>query len=216
MPDVLFPNTQETLRRLDSLVCLFEWMRSMSPADREQLLKALLECSEATGEKMVESIRVAKDPQATPNQRQQALSTISDTLFSASSPRKSDSQPKRSNSRSHEEMFSQRLHEVMQAKGISQQELAAGVGCSQPAISQLLSRKSRPQKKTILKLAEALGIKPTDLWPDLETAELLDAVASFQQDDYEMTEAEAQSLRDTVHPNRPKIAAKSLPAGRRE
>lgn len=54
-----------------------------------------------------------------------------------------------------------------------------------------------------------------DLWPDIEVAEMLDAVASFQQDDYEMTEAEARALSDTSRPNRPKIQSKTLPTRRR-
>ena len=54
-----------------------------------------------------------------------------------------------------------------------------------------------------------------DLWPDIEVAEMLDAVASFQRDDYVMTEAEARALSDTSQPNRPRIQAKSLPTRRR-
>lgn len=54
-----------------------------------------------------------------------------------------------------------------------------------------------------------------DLWPDIDVTEMLDAVASFQQDDYVMTEAEARTLGDTSRPNRPKIQAKSLPTRRR-
>lgn len=38
-----------------------------------------------------------------------------------------------------------------------------------------------------------------------------DTVASFQRDDYMMTEAEANALSDTSYPNRPKIQAKLLP-----
>ena len=50
---------------------------------------------------------------------------------------------------------------------------------------------------------------------DLVTVQMLDAVASFQQDNYVMTEAEARALSDTSLPNRPKIEAKSLPTRRR-
>ena len=47
--------------------------------------------------------------------------------------------------------------------------------------------------------------------PDPNVAEMLDAVASFQQEDYVMTDAEAHSLADTSNKNRPKVRAKSLP-----
>ena len=97
---------------------------------------------------------------------------------------------------------------------MTQHELAERVGCSQPAISQMLNRKSQPQKKTILKLAEALQVQPQELWPDLEVAEMLDAVASFQQEDHVMTEVEAKALRDASERNAPKIPVRSLPRRR--
>lgn len=103
----------------------------------------------------------------------------------------------------------------METKRISQQELADLVGCSQPAISQMLNRSCRPQKKTILKIAEALQGQAQDLWPDIDVAEMLDAVASFQQSDYVMTEAEALALSDTSRTTRPRIQAKLLPTRRR-
>src|SRR5262249_16777445 len=110
-----------------------------------------------------------------------------------------------------EETFAQRLRELMDAKQISQQELAERLGCSQPAISQMLSRTCRPQKRTISRLAEALKVNPRELWPDIDVADMLDAVASFQQDDYTMTAAEASALADTAKKNRPRVRAKALP-----
>lgn len=50
---------------------------------------------------------------------------------------------------------------------------------------------------------------------NLDVAEMLDAVASFQRDDYVMTEAEARALSDTSQPNRSKIQVKALPTRRR-
>ena len=58
----------------------------------------------------------------------------------------------------------------------------------------MLNRTCQPQKQTILKLAEALNVQASDLWPDIDMTEMLDAVASFQQDDHVMTEAEARTL----------------------
>lgn len=121
---------------------------------------------------------------------------------------------------SQEQSFADRLSILMDAKRISQLELAARIGCTQPAISQMLSRKSRPQKRTILKLAEALGVNATmqnatDLWPDIDVVEMLDAVVSFQEDGYVMTEAEAAALKGTSSRNRPKLPVKSLPSRQR-
>lgn len=113
-----------------------------------------------------------------------------------------------------EATFAQRLRELMDSKRVSQLELAERIGCSQPAISQMLNRNCRPQKKTILKLAEALNVHAYELWPDIEVAEMLDAVASFQQPNYEMSNEEAIALSDTSRPNRPKIRVKTLPSRR--
>jgi transcriptional regulator with XRE-family HTH domain len=110
-----------------------------------------------------------------------------------------------------ETTFATRLKSLLTAKNLSQRELAERVGCSQPAISLMLQRACRPQKKTILKLASALQVAPRELWPDLDMAEMLDAVASFQSDDYVMSEAEAQAMAPTAKKNRPKIAIKPLP-----
>lgn len=233
MADTLLPDDPQTVQRLDSVACLFEWMRSMPTPARKRTWGALAECSDAIQQVVVNLLGVVKNPRTTPVERQRALMTIADALFpnsdeggeygldlaaseasaAAGSPslarevQKMDTQ---------EATFAQRLREVMEAKRVSQLELADRVGCSQPAISQMLNRNCRPQKKTILKLAEALNVQATDLWPDIEVAEMLDAVASFQQDDYVMSEAEARALSDTSQPNRPRIQAKSLPTRRRQ
>ncbi len=55
-------------------------------------------------------------------------------------------------------------------------------------------------------------MQPRELWRDTDVADLLDAVASFQQDGYVMTPEEAVALAATATKNRPKIRAKSLPA----
>ena len=64
-----------------------------------------------------------------------------------------------------EETFANSLDGHMKSKGISQVELAAAIGVGQPAISMMLSRDCRPQRRTVEKLARALGVPPNDLWP---------------------------------------------------
>jgi lambda repressor-like predicted transcriptional regulator len=65
-----------------------------------------------------------------------------------------------------EQFFAQRLRELMEENGLTQAELAAKVGIGQPAISMMLNRQSRPQRKTVRRFAEALGVSPQELWPD--------------------------------------------------
>lgn len=67
-----------------------------------------------------------------------------------------------------EATFAQRLRAVMDEKGIGQVALAEKVGIGQPAVSMLLNRACRPQRKTVRRFAEALGVRPEDLWPGLQ------------------------------------------------
>ena len=64
-----------------------------------------------------------------------------------------------------EELFRDRLTRIMGERGITQADLAVKMGVGQPAVSMLLNRKTRPQQRTIARLASALGVLPNDLWP---------------------------------------------------
>jgi DNA-binding XRE family transcriptional regulator len=65
-----------------------------------------------------------------------------------------------------EATFAQRLAAVLDARGMTQAELASAVGVGQPAISMMLNRSCRPQQKTVRKLAAALGVTAEELWPN--------------------------------------------------
>lgn len=64
-----------------------------------------------------------------------------------------------------EATFAERLRAAMAAAGLTQAELAAKVGIGQPAISMMLNRVCRPQRKTVQKIAAALGVEAEHLWP---------------------------------------------------
>ena len=64
-----------------------------------------------------------------------------------------------------EATFAAKLQQIMTAHGVTQADLAQKVGIGQPAISMMLNRTCRPQKKTIRRFAEALGVPPAELWP---------------------------------------------------
>jgi transcriptional regulator with XRE-family HTH domain len=53
----------------------------------------------------------------------------------------------------------------MQAKKWTQEMLAEKAGVGQPAISNMLNRQCRPQRRTIQKFAAVLGVSPDELWP---------------------------------------------------
>lgn len=202
MPNTLSANDPQTVARLDSVACILEWNRSMSVMERKQLLTALLDSSEDVHSVVLSRLSILKNPQAKPADRKRALREVQDALFH-DAPLQVHSQ---------EEQFSKKLKELMASKCISQQELAARIGCSQPAISQMLHRKCRPHKQTLQQLAQALNVLPQELWPDLEVADMLDAVASFQDDNHTMTAAEAGALAGTAKKNRPALRARSLPS----
>lgn len=67
-----------------------------------------------------------------------------------------------------EAVFAQRLRDLMEAKGVTQSELANKVRIGQPAISMMLNRACRPQRQTVVRFAQALGVRPEQLWPPFQ------------------------------------------------
>lgn len=231
MAETLLPDDARTVADLESVARLLEWTRGMPEPDRRRFWATLAECSDDVQRLVVSMLGVLKSAESKPNERQRALMTLADALslnpdedgeygldLVASEAEAAARTPSLARGvekmDSQEATFALRLRELMDAKHISQTELAERIGCSQPAISQMLNRNCRPQKKTILKLAEALNVPAQDLWPDIEVVEMLDAVASFQQPDYVMTDAEARALADPSNRNRAKIPVKTLPTRR--
>ena len=233
MSEIALQDDQQTVEALRSMTHLWGWVRLMPLKKQGQFWSALAECSDKLQEVVMQMLSIVENPESTPSERKRALMTVADALFL--NPAEEDGeygmdlvasengaairypQVAREVDRmnTQEATFAIRLRELMDARRLSQQELASRVGCSQPAISQMLTRSCRPQRKTILKLAEALKVDARDLWPDLEVADMLDAVTSFQQDDYVMTDAEAEALRDTSTKNLPALPVRSLPKRRR-
>jgi transcriptional regulator with XRE-family HTH domain len=115
---------------------------------------------------------------------------------------------------SQEAAFAEKLRQFMKARGVTQRELASRIGCTQPAISQMLKRECRPQKKTILGLATALNVDPRDLWPDLDVTDILDTVAAVQQEQT-MLETEAEVFRRALERPAPETPAAPLPKRKR-
>jgi len=64
-----------------------------------------------------------------------------------------------------ERTFAERLRRIMREKKITQAQLAEATGVGQPAISNMLNRACRPQRKTVEKLARGLGVPSEELWP---------------------------------------------------
>jgi lambda repressor-like predicted transcriptional regulator len=67
-----------------------------------------------------------------------------------------------------EAIFADRLRSLMTKKGFTQAQLAEKLGVGQPAISMMLQRDCRPQKRPIIRLAEVLGVQAEELWPKIK------------------------------------------------
>ncbi|KLU02290.1 hypothetical protein RISK_005356 [Rhodopirellula islandica] len=112
---------------------------------------------------------------------------------------------------SQEATFADRVKTLLQQKNITQEELAERIDCTQSAVSKMLSRKSRPQRKTILKMATALNVEPTALWPDLEVASILDTTAEFASD-RQLTAAQAEALDKALSRSPTRVKTRELPS----
>lgn len=145
-----------------------------------KLLHAYLECSEevqSVVREMIQIVGTSKDE----DERMMAFSTIMEAL-----------NPKRFNGEwgldleeaekmgaqhsteakaaletldREEQTFAERLSNIMEEKGVTQQELAGKIGVGQPAIAMMLARQCRPQKRTVARIAEALGVNVGAIWP---------------------------------------------------
>lgn len=199
---------------VNSNTALLRIILSLRGAQQQAFISALQECSEQLRTDAERLMTIVDDPNSLPGENGRAWNTLLDQFhllpddegrygmdlarseagaagrypLLASEVERMDSQ---------ETLFADRLRQIMKDKNITQYELAERIECSQPAISQMLNRKCRPQRKTLDKIALALSVDVRELWPDLEVVEYLDAVAEFGRDDYIMTESEADALRDT-------------------
>jgi lambda repressor-like predicted transcriptional regulator len=139
---------------------------------------AYMECSAPVQEAIRDMIDIVNDPESTPEETEAALVTIADALFPSwtngdlgadleecETGAPDDVRPKLAEADSQEALFADRVGELLKKTGMRQKDLADRIGVGQPAISMMLSRKCRPQRKTVEKIAEALGVLPSDIWP---------------------------------------------------
>lgn len=147
------------------------------------VLHAFMECSDQVQADIRELVKLLNDPTIDSDDRYSICLTLADALFP--NPHKGKlgidlEESERLGAEASDEMrqavaeldqeeatFSERLGNEMKQRGISQEALAEMVGIGQPAISNILNRKSRPQRRTVVKFADALGVSPEDLWPGL-------------------------------------------------
>lgn len=206
------------------------WLLQLPQSHRRQLLVAIAECSEQIQSVVFSQIEIVDDSNSTDMEKQRAYNTIRSALeiqpFQESfgfdieqheanaAVKDQDAARVSDNLDSQESGFYQRLERILRSKRLPQTELAKRLGMSQPAISQMLTRKCRPQRRTIVRFAKALEVDPRELWPDLDVAGILDTAAAVQQDQ-PMTEAEVNAIERALKGKSAKSPAKPLPKRKR-
>lgn len=149
-----------------------------------RVLHAYHECSDAVQEGIREMLAILEDPEAEADEREMAMATLADALFP--NPHKGQHGMDLEESESdavgaseelrgivermdrEEAVFAERLAQLMKEKGLTQTQLAERIGVGQSAISNMLNRNCRPQRRTVLRLAEALSVSATELWPETD------------------------------------------------
>lgn len=66
-----------------------------------------------------------------------------------------------------------RIKHIMKERGVTSKELASKIGLTEMGISKILTEKSTPNGKTIMKIAEVLGVTCGELFDDYKEAELV-------------------------------------------
>ena len=155
---------------------------SQKKANQNDFMHALMECSLELKEQvllLLKNVVCAND--VDPDDKEMAMFTIADILFpnphkgmhgmdlQESEEEAAQQDPELSeivNRMDLEEAtFAERLQAAMDDQGMTQAELALAVGLGQSAIANLIARNCRPQRRTVIKLANALSVSPDELWP---------------------------------------------------
>lgn len=133
-------------------------------------------CSAEVQEVITDMINIILDPTIANDEKSHAIDVICEAMFPSLTAdfRELDerfnalpeAKAEEAELIAEEEAFGERLKVIMEQRGMSQESLAGEAGVSQPAISNMLNRRCRPQKRTIARFAAALGVKPEDLWPN--------------------------------------------------
>ena len=227
-------NTQP-LENLDDIPLeILQALISAEPKQQE-MIRLFMECSDEVQQVVRSMFAILADPDVSANDRKRAKTTIADALYpkpteghgrygldlaqiekeTASKHPDESKRPQIANRLSQmdtqEASFADRLRDLLKKRNITQEELAKRIGCTQSAISKMLTRNCRPQKKTIFSLAEALNVAPTELWPDLEVAAILDTVANFQQEQ-ELTQEQANAIDSAAKRPASKVKGRRLPS----
>jgi predicted XRE-type DNA-binding protein len=145
-----------------------------------QTYAAFLECSVEIQEGIREMVLMLRDPNSTDDECRMAMATIAEALFPTGldghmgvdletfegiAPLQT--QTEQSALDEQEAKFASRVDSLLKERKMTQVQLAEAIGVGQSAISMMLNRTCRPQRRTVERIATALNVDPASLWPDL-------------------------------------------------
>jgi DNA-binding XRE family transcriptional regulator len=146
-----------------------------------EVLQAFFQQEAKTQKEIQKLVACLYDPQASPTERDSARSALTAMLQLTGGKNKAGpvlTRDERFTPAHHalrarmdqaEAAFAATLARLMAERQLTQAELAQSVGVGQSAISMLLKRRCRPQRRTLGKLAQALGVDVEELWPGFST-----------------------------------------------
>jgi DNA-binding Xre family transcriptional regulator len=145
-----------------------------------RLLHAFTECGDAMQGGVKSMLRIIFAQDTTEDEKAMALHTVADLLYpkfhkgklgmdleESESDAAAENEELReivASMNAQEVAFSERVRRLMKDRGVTQNQLAEMIGVGQPAISNILNRTSRPQFRTVERIAKALNVEPSDLW----------------------------------------------------
>jgi lambda repressor-like predicted transcriptional regulator len=141
-------------------------------------LQAFIECSNEVQSLALEMAAIVADESSTEDERQFAADAMIQAIFPGESADALSTYKARLASPEgraaseaiarQQSTFANNLKRIMAERKMTQDELARAANVGQPAIANLLARACRPQQRTVKRFAEALGVLPSDLWPELD------------------------------------------------
>ncbi len=149
-----------------------------------QWFRAYVECSDDVQTIVRDMFQIISDESSDPSDKEMAVTTVVEALFPTSlngtigadldeleqlhKDKCQISAEVIAQMDAQEETFANRVESCMKERGMNQTELADAIGIGQPAVSMLLSRTARPQRRTVDKIADALKVDASYLWPPLK------------------------------------------------
>jgi lambda repressor-like predicted transcriptional regulator len=140
-----------------------------------QVKSALDQVDSEIKESIDELMAICLSPDATADEKTRAVDTIVEAVFPGLAADYYDgceelrqspaAAAQRQQMAREESIFAQRVDSLMREKELTQELLAERIGVSQPAISNMLTRKCRPQRRTVARIATALNVRPEEIWP---------------------------------------------------